>query len=712
MSNVGKGKQFSTDELRNFYFSKAANFGSFKNSSSVPRDRSDVSASQVDVSVNASRVLPSAMSAATPVSPKVTSTIPHTTQKQPPTSTTQNAAAAATNSSRKSSAAGSALAVAKAAANTSLNQSTATANGDAVSPAYIAFLRQQQDLVKSHCAIDDVFQKFLEVANEKRSSHHTGVDGADNLLHLAEESTDWNWKSKFNNDALIRDAGLAVSVELLKNAEDIPIVTDLQYQQQQLVKLKQVYLGDANKQASGSEFKLVLENGIRRMERLLQEYSTSQLDATPVVRLSDNLLVQLDHILSQAPLSVILQDSNDSLLVLSKKQKDCMSIRDQAHDDGEMNVVERETFRLADICEELNSTQVEKIRILERALEENVVGISVRDSYAKQAVADSSAIESEYNDLKSRCEVDLARIYQLKKQVDEAESVMVDRTANERQQSDQRLDQISARQNDCWDQIMNLVKQLRQLEIERHAEVKKRIEEKVNDESRRNEYAVFLSVSNAKAMDYDRTIKNCETNIHCCKLMAEFLQSGFFTIQKSLSSRNEAIKDALLEARKSHLEIFRSLLFTLGDLTYKKERRVDEVGEQIQAAHIQQEMCNDSLNPNAKKFSDAKKELLRIRDEIELEIRDLRDRQSAALETYNPTEDALNKANVDHSHPLQDLEERQLNVRAKMVGYKAMALGHVSSLPLKNELESLRQTLDESRRVISRSANRSTTLPL
>mmetsp|Transcript_7127 Transcript_7127/g.8045 ORF Transcript_7127/g.8045 Transcript_7127/m.8045 type:complete len:212 (-) Transcript_7127:153-788(-) len=139
----------------------------------------------------------------------------------------------------------------------------------------------------------------------------------------------------------------------------------------------------------------------------------------------------------------------------------------------------------------------------------------------------------------------------------------------------------------------------------------------------------------------------------------------------------------------------------------KKERRIEEVGQQIQAAHIQQELCNDSLNPNAKKFSDQKKDLLRTRDELELEIRDVRDRQSNALDKYKPTEEALNKANVPHRHPMEDLEERLLNMRAKMVGYKAMALGHVSSVPLKNEIHSLMQTLDESRKIISRSANRS-----
>lgn len=708
MSNGKGGKSFNTDELRKFYFSKAANFTSFNKSSTVHRDNDAASLSQVDLSVNetaASRILPSPVHASTPPSvlpSNATATTPAVVDKK----------ASPEAVVKKSSAAGSAVALAKAnnAANNTTNATSQSVNGDSVSPAYIAFLRQQQDLVKSHCSIDEIIQKFLEVTSERHSHHLEGVQGADNLLRMAEDSTDWNWKSKFNDDALCQDAGLTVPVPLLKKAEDIPNVTDLQYQQQQLVKLKQAFISDKNSHTA--EFKLVLENGIRRMDRLVKEYSASQLDATPVVRVSDNLLVQLDHILAQAPLEVILRDVNDSLIALSQKQKECMSVRDQAHEDGEMNVAESETYRLADISEELADAQVEKIRILMKALEENVVSSSVRDTYTNQALQDSAAIEAESVDLKHRCEADLARLYQLKKQVDEAESVMLERTALERASSDVRLKNIASRQQEAWEQIAMLIKQIRQLETERHAEVKKRVEEKVKDEARKNEFVAFMNVANAKAIDYDRTIKNCDTNIHCSKLMSEFLQSGFYTIQKTLTSRNEAITNALLDARKGHLEVFRSLLFTLGDLAYKKERKIEEVGEQIQAAHIQQEMCSDSLNPNAKKFSDLKKELLRLRDEIELEIRDIRDRQSVALERYNPTDKALNDANVPHSHPMADLEERQLNMRAKMVGYKAMALGHVSSVPLKNELETLKQSLDESRRVISRSANRSLTMQL
>lgn len=707
-------KGFSTDELRNFYFSKATNYTSFNKSAtnaSAQRDRSELAASPSDVEVSitktpagGARPVPSPISAATPADDVSL----HSASRRSNTSPEAPAPAAAAPVQKKVSA-GSALAVAKANsanstanANSSVASATAGTMGDGVSPAYILFLRQQQDLVKAHCGIDEIIQQFLDLSLERSHTHTSSVGKATELLLSAEASTEWNWKSKFTQEALAADAGLVVAHSELRLPEDIPNIVDMQYQEQQLVKLRQAYCTD--KASQTSEFKLILENGIRRLERLTKEYRASQLDATPVVRTSDNLLVQLDHVMAKPPVEKILRDVNDSITVLSQKQKQCMVLRDQAHEDGVMNVAEKEMFRLVDLSEELADVQCDKIRLLAQALDDNTVSLSVRDTYAKKAVDDSTRIEGESTLLKNRCEADLARLYQLKKQVDTAEDAMQTRTQSERAESDGRLESIARKQNEAWDQIGQLVKQVRHLENERHIEVKRRVEEKVKDETRRNEYLAFTDVTGKKAALYDLTVKNCDTNIHCTKLMAEFLQSGFFTIQKYLTNRKGEVSDALLESQKCHLEVFRSLLFTLGDLEYKKERKIDEVNQKIQAAHIQQEMCNDSLNPHAKKFSDIKKDLLRQRDELDLELRDIRERQAVALGKYKPTDEALAKAGVVHTHPLDDLEERRLSTRAKMVEYKAMALGQISSVPVRSELESLKQSLNESRRVVSRHA--------
>ena len=731
-----KGKKFSTNELRDFYFSKATNYTSYKTKQEGSAERDRIATpTDVTLSINktspkktaaaaseAKKVVPSPLTAYTPASeqrvdatgmsivaseahsPSAVATVPAPNGTVVAAKKGQQPQAPPAPSTTSKIPAGSAVSVARN--NNSALTLNSTVNGDAVSPEYINFLRHQQDLVKTHGHVDETLQHFLDDLVEHRKRQQNYVDVADQLLRGAEASTDWNWKSKFNVDVLSKDASFVVPLSDLKYHEDIPNIVDLQHQQQQLIKLKQAH---CSSEKSSSDFKVTLENGVRRFDRLIKEFTTSQLNAEPLVRTSDDLLVQLDYVLSQFELNITLQDINDTIAAISEKQRDCMAVRDQAHEDGEMNVAERETYRLADLSEELANSQVEKIRLLSRLRDDSQVNLAVRDSYAKKAQDETSKIENESSDLKNRCEADLARLFQLKKQVDDAEGQMRARTEQERGASDHRIATLTRRQEEAWEQIVLLVKQVRQLELERHHEVKKRVEEKVKDETRRNEYNAFSNVADYQGTNYDRTIKNCDTYIHCTKLMAEFLQSGFFSIQKKLTLGNKEISDGLLDAQKVHLETFRTLLFTLGDLEYKKERRVEEVGQSIQAAHIQQEMCSDSLNPNAKKFSDAKKDLLRIRDEIELELRDIRDRQSASLNQYKPTEIALVQASVVHTHPLDDLQERRLSTRARMVEYKAMSLGHVTSAPIRQELDQLKAALQESRRVISRTSNRSGT---
>lgn len=704
--NVGNASKFSSDELRNFYFSKASNYSTFANKKKEGNDT--LSPSNVNFSVisstnnNHRREVPSPVPSVSPVqlqnADETIATVPAGKKITP-----------------VGGAAGSALAAARA---NNINNSVTEGNSavslarsaDAVSPHYIEFLRQQQDLVKAHCTIDNTLQQMLEYASERREAQDQLLREAMDLLHVAETSTEWNWKSKFNSEALATDAELEVPSESLKLAEDIPNTVDLQHQQQLLVRLKQQYCTPNSNQTESpvaGEFKPILENGIRRFDRLIKEFNASQLNASPLVRISDDLLVQLDHMLSQQHIADLLRDINDRISVISEKQKDCQASRDEAHEEGIMDIAEQETYRLADIGEELADANVERIKLLAKLVDECQVSMKVREEYSKKAQTAAAKLEGESEGLKADCERDLARLYALKKQVDSAEAEMIERTAKDRESSDRKLEEIHTRKSEAWDHVAMLLAQIKELEAERHREIKARMEAKVRDETRRTEFEAFTAVCEIKARNYDRTIRNCDTQTHCTKLMGEFLHSGFFVIDKGLTQRKAVLDDALLDAQKVHLEVFRTLLFTLGDLEYRKDRRIDEVGENIQAAHIQQEMCSDSLNPNAKKFSDAKKEFLKLRDDLQLEVQDIRDRQKAATNHYNPTEAALRAAGFTHQHPLEELEDRRLNQRAKMVEYKEMAMGKGSAAPVRKELETLQTALQQSRRIVASRGNSS-----
>merc|ERR1711916_130954 len=93
---------------------------------------------------------------------------------------------------------------------------------------------------------------------------------------------------------------------------------------------------------------------------------------------------------------------------------------------------------------------------------------------------------------------------------------------------------------------------------------------------------------------------------------------------------------------------------------YKKEKRLEDIDRQIRTTHIQLEFSIETFDPNAKKHSDTKKELYKLRAQV-----------AEALEALGPTEDALLQAGIEFVHPAEEVEDNNLNRRSKMVEYRA-----------------------------------------
>ncbi|RNE98692.1 69 kDa paraflagellar rod protein, partial [Trypanosoma rangeli] len=79
----------------------------------------------------------------------------------------------------------------------------------------------------------------------------------------------------------------------------------------------------------------------------------------------------------------------------------------------------------------------------------------------------------------------------------------------------------------------------------------------------------------------------------------------------------------------------------------------------------------ETFDPNAKKHSDAKKELYKLRAQVEEELEMLKDKMAQSLEMFGPTEDALNQAGIEFVHPAEEVEDGNLTRRSKMVEYRA-----------------------------------------
>jgi hypothetical protein len=212
---------------------------------------------------------------------------------------------------------------------------------------------------------------------------------------------------------------------------------------------------------------------------------------------------------------------------------------------------------------------------------------------------------------------------------------------------------------------------LQKLGTERFEEVKRRIEENDREEKRRVEYQQFLEVVSQHKKLLELTVYNCDLAIRVIGLVEETIAEACSAIKARHDRTNNDLNDLRLEIHKEYLEFFRMLYLTLGNLIYKKEKKLEELDRNIRTTHIQLEFCIETFDPNAKKHSDAKKQLYMVRAQTEEELAMLKEKQSKAQEDFQSTEEALVAAGIDFQHPADEQNEEILNRRSKMVEYRA-----------------------------------------
>jgi predicted HicB family RNase H-like nuclease len=527
-----------------------------------------------------------------------------------------------------------------------------------------------------------------------------------------EGGTNWNLSSKYNVQQLLKDAQLKLQPRELYRPDMQPKYLDIVQQAANLQKLRQ----DHSTKDLYPAFKATVDNGARRLERIEKEIRGSQIDATDLARLPDTLFIQLDHVLAAPTIQMELLDTEEKLEHLLFKLEETKEARAVALDDGEMQLAEKKFYNVVEIYEEILEHVLAKLATVEKTQKESQVFDKVREQYQQKAADDANKLNDAKEQLKKRCEADLKKIFALKERVDSVEKATVTKLNDERKRSDQLLADNATQQEVTWAKIEELERELERLEKERYTEIKKRVLDKDKDEHRRMEYEKFCQVVDNQSQLLDLTIRNCDTAMHCIALSAEFVNSGFNTLASDLAKKDKELSALLVETHKQHLEMFRGLYLALGELAHKKDKRIEEIDKAIQSSHIQQEIAAETLNPNAKKYSDAKKELLRARDDVEEDLNELKEKAQVALGNFAVSEQALQDAGIDFVHPTVEQQEQELETKAKMVEYKAIAIGQVDALPIKAELETIKMHLQETKEHV-RSVNRSTmsyasTLPL
>jgi len=503
---------------------------------------------------------------------------------------------------------------------------------------------------------------WSETQRQKLRSAH---EKAQELVVAVEVGTKWNLTEAYDLAKLMRVCGLEMSQRELYRPEDKAQFMDVIGVKKVLQDLKQ----NRNKTRIVS-FTQMIDNSIAKVEKVEEELRRSQLDATQLAQVPTRTLKQIEDIMNVTQIQNALASTDDQIKTQLAQLEKTTEIHSVALQDGEMQVAEEQMWTKIQLQERLIDLIKEKFRLIGKCEDENAPFKKIYE-VQKQANQETSQMKDAKRRLKQRCETDLKHIHDAIQKADLEDAEAMKRYAAGKEKSERFVKENVEKQEEAWNKIQDLERQLQKLGTERFEEVKRRIEEIDREEKRRVEYAQFLEVASQHKKLLELTVYNCDLAIRCTGLIEEMVSEGCASVKARHDKTNQDLATLRIEVHKEHLEYFRLLYLTLGSLIYKKEKRLEEIDRNIRTTHIQLEFCVETFDPNAKKHSDMKKELYKLRQSVEEELAMLKEKQSKALEEFKDSEEALDAAGIEFNHPVDENNEEVLTRRSKMVEYRS-----------------------------------------
>jgi len=503
---------------------------------------------------------------------------------------------------------------------------------------------------------------WSETQRQKFAESH---ERAHELLAAVEAGTKWNLTQTYDVQKLMRVCGLEMSVRELYRPDDKPQFMEVIALKKTLQELRQ----HRNKTRVLS-FTGTIDEGLSKLEKVEEELRRSQLDATDLAQVPVGVLRHLEDCMNVQNVQAALMGNEEQIKQQLASIEKCKEIRNIALSDGEMSIAEEQYYIKAQLLERLVELVRDKFRIIGVTDDENRMFAKIHEVQRK-ASTETTTVKEAKRRLKQRCEVDLQHLHDAiqKSDMEDAEALRLHQ--GHRDRSERLLKDLEGKEDDCWRQIQDLERQMQKLGTERFEEVKRRIDENDREEKRRAEYQQFLDIVSQHKKLLDLTAYNCDLAIRAVGVMEELVAEGCNAIKARYDRTNQELSELRLLVHQEYLGVFRRLYKTMGQLVYKKEKKLEEIDRHIRTTHIQLEFCIETFDPNAKKHSDTKKDLYRLRANVEEELQMLKDKMATALEQFRPTEEALIQSGVEFVHPIEEVEEGNLQRASKILEYRA-----------------------------------------
>jgi hypothetical protein len=396
--------------------------------------------------------------------------------------------------------------------------------------------------------------------------------------------------------------------------------------------------------------------------------------------LASTLIELLQEVTLSQATATLLAEPQEALKRMRFSVEELSQQQQDAIEEGDMKAAELLYFRKITQEESMVPTFEQMFRRLEEHHQEAFVEPLQRaHAVHEKASADVVELIKGTEMFKTSVEGDLSRLAAAADALTTEDTLLRRRYRAVRDECDAYLASNLQQQDECYAQMEELERRLRRLSEDRTEALQRRVAASVEEARRAADYAHFERFCTSRRAQLEATLREVEVAEEVTDLFDEFLCGGCNAVERRMRVVEGEIDSLRASTHDQRLAQFRQLYLTLGDLQYKKERNIEELERKIEQAHIQQEVAMDTFNPRAKEFSELKKELTRVRDEMASQVQTISEKATLQIEYFKPTEEALVGAGRDFVHPVQELAEKNAQRQQKLLQYRTLMLDEAAT---------------------------------
>jgi hypothetical protein len=549
-----------------------------------------------------------------------------------------------------------------------------------------ATLRQGAHNNKLRKACVDLETKILEmhageytdpIQYQLSCAHKKAIENLDAL----EASMKWSLTTTYDVQKLQRDCGLELSLQELCRADASPNYFDLIPLKKEMnalrkkVQKEEIIRPESAASGMGRTMAITCE----RLEEIETRVKAGQMDATEWCRILHPLPGKVKAWLSIVSPAEALHKTDHAMADKNQGVQQVKELQSKALQDGDMAVAEEASYAIIASVEQLMELVGDKFQVI--ASKEEEIGLFAdMFSTAAESNKKTRALKQAFRSLSSRCETDLARVHDsiIAADAEDVEALKQWAAYSEENTKETRANEAAQTQlwQDMWRNryttlLPDIIAELRQKGRARYELTTNRITKSEQEELRKVEYGQFLEVVALHKRTLELTIDNAETSVLCLGLVEQIMHNISVKLRDWFDKCQQEMYSLRIMVHREHLGYFRETYLCIGDLLYKKEKKIEEIDRQLRLEHIQLEFCIETFDLSAKRHSEAKKELMKIREATAEEIEMLKGKVGQAMEDFLESEEALKIEGLDFMHPAEEFQYLVMNQREKINLYKA-----------------------------------------